>query len=230
METNKTKYFVRNIGKISYFTFNRYKPMIEIFIAVLAKIFSIVNPFGVVPMYLTMTTNYEKKARNRLILSTSLYFVGILLVFFWGGAFILGFFGLSVNALRIAGGLVILNSAFALQNDKFAENRGVDESIKQKAMESTDIAFSPLAMPMLSGPGSISLLIGFFAEYEKIEERLLITGVILLMGIIVSAPLLYRFLGESGLKAGSRIMAFITMAIGVQYIITGIVALVKSMT
>jgi multiple antibiotic resistance protein len=235
METNKIKYFVRNIGKISYFTFNRYRPMIEIFIAVLAKIFSIVNPFGVVPMYLTMTTNYEKKARNRLILSTSLYFAGILLVFFWGGAYILSFFGLSINALRIAGGLVILNSAFALQNDKFAENRGVDESIKQKAMESTDIAFSPLAMPMLSGPGSISLLIGFFAEFEKLEERLLITGVILLMGIIVyfvlrSAPLLYRFLGDSGLKAGSRIMAFITMAIGVQYIITGIVALVKSMT
>jgi multiple antibiotic resistance protein len=208
--------------------------MIEIFIAVLAKLFSIVNPFGVVPMFLTMTSQYEEKDRRRLILSTCLYFVGILLVFFWGGTYILGFFGLSINALRIAGGLIILNSAFALQNDKFAENRGVDESMQKKAMEATDIAFSPLAMPMLSGPGSISLLIGFFAEYEKWEERLLISGVILIVGIIVflvlrSAPLLYRFLGASGLKAGSRIMAFITMAIGVQYIISGIVALVKSL-
>jgi multiple antibiotic resistance protein len=208
--------------------------MIEIFIAVLAKLFSIVNPFGVVPMFLTMTSQYEEKDRRRLILSTCLYFVGILLVFFWGGTYILGFFGLSINALRIAGGLIILNSAFALQNDKFAENRGVDENMQKKAMEATDIAFSPLAMPMLSGPGSISLLIGFFAEYEKWEERLLISAVILVVGVIVylvlrSAPLLYRFLGASGLKAGSRIMAFITMAIGVQYIISGIVALVKSL-
>ena len=208
--------------------------MITIFIAVLAKLFSIVNPFGVVPMYLTMSAQYEAKERNRLVLSTSLYFVAILLTFFWAGAYILSFFGLSINALRIAGGLVILNSAIALQNDKFAENRGVDEKIQQKAMESHDIAFSPLAMPMLSGPGSISLLIGFFAEYEILQERLLITGVILLMGVIVylvlrSAPLLYRFLGESGLKAGSRIMSFITMAIGVQYIIFGIVALVKTL-
>jgi multiple antibiotic resistance protein len=208
--------------------------MIEIFIAVLAKLFSIVNPFGVVPMFLTMTSQYEEKDRRRLILSTCLYFVGILLVFFWGGTYILGFFGLSINALRIAGGLIILNSAIALQNDKFAENRGVDEKMQKKAMEATDIAFSPLAMPMLSGPGSISLLIGFFAEHEKWEERLLISGVILIVGIIVylvlrSAPLLYRFLGASGLKAGSRIMAFITMAIGVQYIISGIVALVKSL-
>ena len=208
--------------------------MIEIFIAVLAKLFSIVNPFGVVPMFLTMTSQYEEKDRRRLILSTTLYFIGILLVFFWAGTYILSFFGLIINALRIAGGLIILNSAFALQNDKFAENRGVDENMQKKAMEATDIAFSPLAMPMLSGPGSISLLIGFFAENEKWEERLLISGVILIVGIIVylvlrSAPLLYRFLGASGLKAGSRIMAFITMAIGVQYIISGIVALVKSL-
>lgn len=208
--------------------------MIAIFIAVLAKTFSIVNPFGVVPMYLTMTTQFEAKERNRLVLVTSLYFIGILLVFFWSGAYILSFFGLSINALRIAGGLVILNSAIALQNDKFAENRGVDEKIQQKAMETHDIAFSPLAMPMLSGPGSISLMIGFFAEYEEWEQRLLISGVILVMGVIVylvlrSAPLLYRFLGASGLKAGSRIMSFITMAIGVQYIISGVVALVKTL-
>lgn len=208
--------------------------MITIFIAVLAKIFSIVNPLGVVPMYLTMTADYSSQERKRLVLSTSLYFAGILLAFFWGGAYILSFFGLSINALRIAGGLVILNSAFALQNDKFAENRGVDANIQQKAMESHEIAFSPLAMPMLSGPGSISLLIGFFAEYEQWDERLLISGVIFVMAAIVylvlrSAPLLYRFLGASGLKAGSRIMSFITMAIGVQYIISGIVALVKTL-
>jgi multiple antibiotic resistance protein len=207
--------------------------MTTLLIAVLAKLFSIVNPFGTVPMYLTMTAHFNVQERKRLVLSTSIYFVCILLVFFWAGAYILSFFGLSINALRIAGGLVILNSAFALQNDKFAENRGVDESVQQRAMESHDIAFSPLAMPMLSGPGSISLLIGFFAEYEKLDERMVISGVIITMGVIVylvlrSAPLLYKVLGVSGLKAGSRIMSFITMAIGVQFIITGIVALVNS--
>jgi multiple antibiotic resistance protein len=214
---------------------NNMNEITVIFVAVLAKLFSIVNPFGVVPMYLTMTSNYAKNERNRLVLNTSIYFVGILLVFFWAGAYILSFFGLSINALRIAGGLIILSSALALQNDKFAENRGVDEEAQKRAMESTnDIAFSPLAMPMLSGPGSISLLIGFYAEYEKWEERLAISGVIIVVGIIVylvlrSAPLLYKLLGATGLKAGSRIMAFITMAIGVQFIISGVVALVKSL-
>jgi multiple antibiotic resistance protein len=207
--------------------------MLEIFIPVLAKLFSVVNPVGAVPMYLTMTANYTKAERTKTALRTTLYFVGILLAFFWGGSAILSFFGLQVNALRIAGGLIILQSGFALGNDKFDENRAMSADVQHEAMEKPDITFSPLAMPLLSGPGSISLLIGFFADYEQLNQRLLITGVILLTGLLVylvlrSAPFFLRFLGVAGLKAGSRIMAFITMAIGVQFIITGVVALVKS--
>jgi multiple antibiotic resistance protein len=206
--------------------------MVEIFIAVLAKIFSVVNPVGAVPMYLTLTANYSQKERESTVLRTSIYFVAILAAFFWAGNYILSFFGLDINALRIAGGLIILQSGFALMQDKFAENRAVGPEVQHEAMEKTDITFSPLAMPLLSGPGSISLLIGFSSEYSALNERLLLTGVILTMGIMVyivlrAAPFFYRFLGVSGLKAGSRIMAFITMAIGVQFIITGIVGLVR---
>lgn len=208
--------------------------MLEIFIAVLAKLFSVVNPVGAIPMYLSLTASYAQKERNRTSLATSLYFVGICLAFFWAGSYILNFFGLQINSLRIAGGLIILSSGYALMNDKFDENRAMNSEVQHEAMEKTDISFSPLAMPLLSGPGSISLLIGFNADYNTWEERLVVTGVILLNGLIVylilrSAPLFNRVLGVSGLKAGSRIMSFITMAIGVQFIIAGIVALVKSL-
>ena len=129
--------------------------------------------------------------------------------------------------------MIILQSGIALGNDKFAENRAMSADVQHEALEKPDITFSPLAMPLLSGPGSISLLIGFFADYEQLNQRLLITGVIFIMGLLVyivlrAAPFFLRFLGVSGLKAGSRVMSFITMAIGVQFIITGIVALVKS--
>ena len=207
--------------------------MLEILIPVLAKLFSVVNPVGAVPMYLTMTASYTQEERNRTAFRTTLYFVGILLAFFWGGSYILAFFGLQINALRIAGGLIILQSGIALANDKFAENRAMSADVQSEALEKPDITFSPLAMPLLSGPGSISLLIGFFADYDQLNQRLVITGVIFLMGFLVYivlrlAPFFLRFLGVAGLKAGSRIMSFITMAIGVQFIITGIVALVKS--
>ncbi len=209
--------------------------MLEIFIAVLAKLFSVVNPVGAIPMYLSLTTAYSQKERNRTALATTLYFVGICLAFFWAGSYILNFFGLQINSLRIAGGLIILSSGYALMNDKFDENRAMSSDVQNEAMEKADISFSPLAMPLLSGPGSISLLIGFNADYNTWEERLIVTGVILLNGLIVfvilrSAPLFNRVLGVAGLKAGSRIMSFITMAIGVQFIIAGIVALVKSLS
>lgn len=207
--------------------------MIEIFIAVLAKVFSIVNPLGAVPMYLSLTAHYDERERLKISRATSIYFVGILLAFFWAGSYILSFFGLTVNALRIAGGLVILNSGFSLLNDNFAQSRAMNTEVQREALVKADISFSPLAMPLLSGPGSISLMIGFFSEYQTWQERLVISAVILVIGLVVYgilrlAPTLNRVLGVSGLKAGSRIMAFITMAIGVQFIIAGIVALVQT--
>ena len=209
--------------------------MLAIFIAVLAKLFSVVNPVGAVPMYLSLTASYNQTERNRTALATTLYFAGICLVFFWAGSYILNFFGLQINSLRIAGGLIILSSGYALMNDKFAESRAMNNEVQEEAIQKSDISFSPLAMPLLSGPGSISLLIGFNAEFDRWEEKLIVSSVILVNGLIVylilrSAPLMNRFLGVSGLKAGSRIMAFITMAIGVQLIIMGIVALVKTMS
>ena len=208
--------------------------MIGFFVGILAKLFSLVNVFGAVPMYLTMTAHYTRAERKHLALWTSIYFVSILLTFFWGGYLILGFFGITVSALRIAGGLIILQSGFSLLNDRFAENKGMSEEVQKEAMVKPDLAFSPMAMPMLSGPGSISLLIGFFAEFEQLDQRLVVSSVILLNGLIVygvlrMAPFFYKLLGASGLKAGSRVMSFITMSIGVQFIISGIVGLVRSL-
>lgn len=208
--------------------------MIELFIAVLASLFSVVNPIGAVPVFLSLTSNYSDAERRRTSFHTSIYFVLILVSFFFAGSYILSFFGISVNAMRIAGGLVILNSGFALLSSKPATQRGMDKKVLQEAIEKEDISFSPMAMPMLSGPGSISLLISLYSEHQEWLNRGIIALVIISTGVLVyltlrAAPLVYKFLGEAGLKALSRIMGFIVMAIGVQYVISGVVALVKNL-
>lgn len=149
-----------------------------------------------------------------------------------GGSYILSFFGISLSSLKIAGGLVIFNSGFALLNGKFESNR-VNKRVKSEAKEMDDISFAPMAMPMLSGPGSISLLISLFAENPLIGDRITIGITVIVMGLIVflilkSAPILFRILGHSGLKAISRIMGFIVMAIAVEYVISGIISLVAT--
>ncbi|MCB0662935.1 MAG: MarC family NAAT transporter, partial [Saprospiraceae bacterium] len=207
--------------------------MAELFIAVLASLFSVVNPLGAVPVFLSLTPDYTPEERDKTALHTSLYFVLILMSFFFAGTLILSFFGISINAMRIAGGLVILLSGFSLLSGKFEAKRGMDKKVREEALEKDDISFSPMAMPMLSGPGSISLLIGMFSEHQEWSSRFVIAGVLVVTGFLVylvlrTAPYLYKIMGEGGLKAISRIMGFIVMAIGIQTIIHGVVSLVKT--
>ncbi len=131
----------------------------EFFLGTLFSLFSIVDPPGAIPVYISLTSDLSKPERNKLALHTSLYFLLILVAFFLAGTYILSFFGLSVYAMRIAGGMVLLSTGFGLMGGNFSKHRGYNESVKADALSRSEIAFTPMAMPLLSGPGSISYLI-----------------------------------------------------------------------
>lgn len=182
-------------------------------------------------MYLTLTSEYTPHERGQTARRTAVYFMCILITFFFAGTFILEFFGISLNSLRIAGGLIIVNSGYGLLNSKFEERR-MDKKMKEEAEHKQDISFTPMAMPMLSGPGSISLLIGLYAAQEGWDSRFLIVGVVVVMAVLIFctlrfAPLLFRLLGRAGLAALSRIMGFLVMGIGIQMLIYGLISLAK---
>ncbi|OAV45001.1 MarC family protein [Lewinella sp. 4G2] len=207
--------------------------MVTFFFATLGSLFSVVNPFGAIPIYLTLTSEMTPADRSNTALKTSIWFALILVTFFLGGSAILNFFGITLNALQIAGGVIIVNSGFGLLNSKFQERR-MDDDMQTEAEEMDDVSFTPMAMPMLSGPGSISLLIGLFAAQSEWVSRGLIIGVILTMagliyGTLRLAPVLDRLLGRTGLAALSRIMGFLVMSIGIQMLMAGVVDLVKSL-
>ncbi len=207
--------------------------MITFFFATLGSLFSVVNPLGAVPMYLTLTSDMSATIRELMARKTAMWFFLILGVFFFAGTFILDFFGISLNALRIAGGLIIVNSGYGLLNSK-SEKRRMTPEMKQEASDSEDISFTPMAMPMLSGPGSISLLIGLFAQQSEWVSRGLIFGVIAVMALLIwatlhFAPYLFKLLGRTGLVALSRIMGFLVMAIGIEMLIAGMVSLIRGL-
>lgn len=207
--------------------------MIELVLATAAAIFSIVNPLGAIPLYLSLTSDYDLAHRKNTSIQISIFTISILLVFFWLGIYLLNFFGIDINALRIAGGLILLNSGFGLMSGSMENSRAIGKKIKEEAEHKEDISFTPMAMPMLAGPGSISFLITQFAENDTWSSRAAISIAILLIGIIIFVVLhysilFYKMLGRGGLRALSRIMGFLVMAIGMQYIITGIVKLVET--
>lgn len=206
----------------------------DFFLATLFSLFSIVDPPGAIPVYVALTSDRPKPERDKIALQTSFYFLLILVSFFVAGNYILSFFGLTIHALRIAGGMTLLISGFGLMSGSFAKRRGYDKSVEKHAQERHDIAFSPMAMPMLSGPGSISYLITQFNQHPVWADRGMIMAAIVAVAVLVwgclrLAPFLFRVFGSGGLNAIARIMGFIVIAIGVQFIVDGLVHLVEEM-
>lgn len=200
--------------------------MIGLFLSLFAGLFSVVNPIGAMPVYLALTAEEKPSDKNKIVLKSSLYLSGILLFSFLFGKQVLGFFNISLSAMRIAGGLIILSSGYALLKGDFAKSRAIDKKIRKEAREKEDISMTPLAIPMLAGPGSISYLIGLTEQEMTLAYGVLITGVVFLTGLatwvtLLISPRFVSFLGEAGFKSLSRIIGFIVMSIGIQYILTG---------
>ena len=204
----------------------------ELFIFLLAALFSVLNPIGTVPIFVGLTQDYTKKERSRVALWTAINVFIILIISFFIGQYVLSFFGITISALRIAGGIIIASSGFSLLNGKFSKNRGIDKKVQQDIENRNDIALTPLAMPMLAGPGSISLLIAFYQEHNTITEIILSSGAILVVALIIflilrSAHYLAKILGQSGIVEISRIIGFLTIAIGIQYIISSVLSIIR---
>ncbi len=205
----------------------------ELFIYIFAALFSVINPLGAIPIFVGLTIDDSMGERSRISFWTAVNVFIILIISFFIGQYVLAFFGISIDALRIAGGFIIVNSGFSLLTGKFKKTRGVNKKVENDAQSRNDIALTPLAIPMLAGPGSISLLIAMYQDYQQIDQQIIaclamgaVAAVIFLM--LRSAHYLSRILGASGIVAISRIIGFIVIAIGVQYISSSVVNILKT--
>ena len=204
--------------------------MLSDLLSYFAGLFSVVNPLGAMPSFISWTQEETHKARVKIAVKACAFFAIILLISYWFGLVVMDFFGITIVAMRIAGGLIILSSGWNLLKGDFSKGRAIDRKVKKEAIDKEDISLTPLAIPMLSGPGSISFLLNLKNSSKDLSTSLLITSAILLTAVItclilILAPRFVRFLGRSGIKSLTRIMGFIVMSIGIQYLIGGISSL-----
>ena len=208
----------------------------ELFLFAFASLFSIINPLGTVPVFVGLTSEESTTERNGTALLTAINIIIILTISFFAGTYLLAFFGISLNALRIAGGLIIATSGFALLKGEFSKHKGMkNKGVKKDLSTREKFSLTPLAIPMLAGPGSISLLITFSQEYSITQDILIIVSSIFVVGIstyfiLRSSFLITKFLGASGINAISRIVGFIVIAIGVEYIIGAVLNVFKTIS
>lgn len=204
----------------------------ELFIYLFAALFSVLNPIGTVPIFVGLTMDDNKKERSRISLWTAIDVFIILIISYFIGDYVLKFFGISIDALRIAGGLIIVSSGFSLLTGKFSKTRGINKKVENDVQKRNDISLTPLAIPMLAGPGSMSLLIAFYQEHNSTTDILFSTLAIFAISVLIfiilrSAHFLAKILGSSGIVAISRVVGFIVIAIGIQYIVSAIINIVK---
>lgn len=201
----------------------------ELFIYVFAALFSVMNPLGTVPIFVGLTKEDTPAERSKTSLLTSINIFVILVISFFTGRYLLQFFGISIESLRIAGGLIIVTSGFALLTGSFSKHKGMDKQrVKDDAFQREGVSLTPLAIPMLAGPGSISLLIGMYEEYHVFSERIVAVLAILAVclatfAVLKSAHYIVKYLGASGINAISRIIGFIVIAIGIEYISSSVI-------
>lgn len=211
--------------------------LISYVLLVVAALIPIANPFSTAPLFVSITAGLAKGDRNKLAFLASLYMFIILTVFLFLGAIILNFFGISLPALRIAGGLIVAFIGFRML---FAKDEAAEANADKKHTSfeaAKKMVFTPLAMPTLGGPGSMSVIMSIAAQISATDSfsnqlvgYFVVTGGIAISAIICFLVLkasgsLVRFMGDSGIDALTKVMGFLLVSIGVQFVITGVSSL-----
>ena len=191
-------------------------------------LFPITNPIGVVPIFYSLTANASRGQRLRQAKKVALNASTIMAFFFLTGQAILDFWGISLGVLQIAGGLLIARTAWT-----FAES--YQPQTVNNSSESTqpkDIALIPMAIPLISGPGAIGLVIGLAAEEPQWSNYLGGLLGIALLGItlyfcLAWGQLLVKVFGKSGIRVLTQVLGFFILAISIQLLADGVLALLK---
>ncbi len=185
-------------------------------------LFPIVNPFGAVPLFFTLTANFPPAERKHTALKTAVDVIAILVTFLFFGRFVLIFFGISLPVLKIAGGLIVANTAWRMVTG----DPRMTAAESNEASTKEDISLTPMAMPMLSGPGSIGVVMGLSAHADSMVSYLGMVIAIAVLGLVVylflclGGPMVKR-LGPGAVGAINRIFGFLLLAIAVQLVWNG---------
>jgi multiple antibiotic resistance protein len=194
-------------------------------------LFSIVNPIGSALIFSQVLTHRPLEERHFLAGRVAIYSSIVLLVSLWAGSYVLNFFGISLGALRVGGGLVVASQAWQLLNAP-EQNEARKEQQAQPARLSPDAAFYPLTMPLTTGPGTISVVVALAAERPAPGHGLLpfmggMSAAAVLMSIMVwisyrYADAVLRLLGSGGARVMARLVAFLLLCIGTQIVVNGV--------
>ncbi len=198
--------------------------LLPFFLLCFTSFFTLANPLGTMPVFLTMTQGMSEKERCAVVKRATIVAFLTLLLFALGGQFLFQFFGLSTNGFRIAGGVIIFKIGFDMLQARYTHVKLREEEIKTYA---DDISITPLGIPMLCGPGAIANAIVLMQDANTLDMKAVMIGTIALIYVITylilrASTRLVKVLGETGNNVMMRLMGLILMVIAVECFVGGV--------
>tara|TARA_Y100000994_G_scaffold60223_1_gene48602 strand:+ start:441 stop:1094 length:654 start_codon:yes stop_codon:yes gene_type:complete len=191
-----------------------------------SSLFALLNPIGIAPIILSLTENYNLSDYKRLIRKSTFFACILLLMFAIMGKIIFSFYGITIHAFKIAGGILFLRIGLNMLEAKVSRTKSTPKE-SEEAEANGDIAFSPIGIPLIAGPGAITSVMILSAQTTSFNQRIIfyfniIITLFLTFIILTLAKKLTKKLGTVGLRIIERIMGMILMVVAIQFIIDGI--------
>jgi multiple antibiotic resistance protein len=199
--------------------------LIQFSLITLASVLFIVDPIAAIPTYLVITRNETPAERRRTAFRACVAMTILLIAFAAIGRFIFQALGITLPAFRVAGGLILWLVALDMLRGERSTQEGRPEVVEGEAKE--DVALTPLAIPILAGPGAISTVMVLTGQVASWVHRLIVFGAIVVTGVVSYICLLLgerlvTRLGQTGIRVLTRIMGLLLAAVATQFVLSGV--------
>ena len=199
--------------------------MLEFFLKSFLTLFVVMDPVGLVPVFLALAGERSPQEQARIARKAVLVAAGLLTFFYFFGRELLSYLGISLDALKVAGGILLFRIATEMV---FAHHQRETEEEAKEALERADISVFPLAIPLIAGPGALASVLVLGTEAGRVPFGV---GIVLLTAFLVLA-LAYLFLraaagvrralGRTGVNVVTRVLGVLLAALAVQYVASGV--------
>lgn len=198
--------------------------VLEFALLALTSYFTMVNPIGFIPLFVSMTQSLSVEEAHKVAFKAVFTAFIIIIVFAFAGKFIFDFFQISVNSLRVAGGIIFFINGYDMLQARILRTK---ESTQSSQEYVNDIAITPLAIPLICGPGVMTISIVLMNDAKTIYHIITLIAVIILVLLTtylsaISGRKILKLIGENGNKVLMRIMGLIVMVIAVEFLFSGL--------
>lgn len=203
----------------------------QFFVLCITTLFTLTNPIGIAPILVIMTERFSKKDRINIAKKGSITAFITLILFSLLGSLIFSFFGITLEAFQIMGGILFFRNGLRMLEARVGRSRTTPAE-QEESQESDDIAISPIGIPLIAGPGAITATMLLSSQTPQIHSYatlgIAITIVILIVYTILrNGNILMDLLGTSIMRIIQRLMGLILMVIAVQFVINGILSVIR---